>query len=745
MASFTQMNRHRCILAASALALLTVVAYLPALRNGFIWDDNDHFTENPAMIRPDGLQKIWSSLSVSRYYPLTLTTFWIERRLWGLNPLGYHAVNIALHALCAVLVFLLLRRLNVRAAWVGAALWAVHPVNAESVAWATELKNIQSAVFFFLSLLCFLRFERRRLGGWYALSLITFAAALASKPSTVVLPLVLLLLAWWQRGRVRRQDFVCAVPFFALALAMSALTIIEQSGHVARAPHDWSLAPMERLILAGRALWFYLASIVWPVNLMFVYPRWTLNANPLTSLLPLLGVVVVGVTVWRLRACPAGRASVFALGYFLVALLPVLGFFDIYYFRYSFVADHFLYLASLGAVALVASGAAVLLPGKWIQAGMSTIAIALLGTMSFRHCQIFRDDETLWRDTLARNPQAAIARNNLGIIFDARGQFRQGAEQYRKALAIKPDYLEARSNLGLALTELGQYQEAEQQLVRAVQIKPDFSKAHYCLGKLYYRMHRLDDAAYQYEAAIRSEPGLSEAHYDLGCVWRQQGQRARAIVCFQNALLVRPDYPEAHNILGTLLAEEGDLQGAIQQYQAALSILPDYGVPHYHLGVKLAELNRTDEAIAHLQQAVRLMPSFPDGYIQLAKALSQKDRFAEAIVVLKSGLNTNSPNPFVANEYAWLLATCPVPTLRNAPQAIEIGEALAKATGRKSPQPLDTLAAAYAEAGRFPEAQRVGREALALATSGNDTNLATQLAARVALYEKNQPFHLGSP
>jgi tetratricopeptide (TPR) repeat protein len=739
------MTRRKSFMAVAALVVLTVSTYLPALRNGFMWDDNDHFTQNPAMTAPDGLRRIWSSLAVSRYYPLTLTTFWAERRLWGLNPLGYHAVNIALHTLSAVLAFLLLRRLNVRAAWVAAALWAIHPMNAESVAWATELKNVQSGVFFFLTLLCFLRFERGSHRGWYALSLVSFAAALASKPSTVVLPLVLLLLAWWQRGRVQRQDLVRALPYFALALAMSALTIVEQSGHVGRAPHDWSLASTQRLILASKALWFYLASIVWPVNLMFVYPRWTLDADSLQSLLPLLGVVAIGATIWRLRARPGGRACVFGLGYFVVALLPVLGLFDIYYFRYSFVADHFQYLAGLGVVALVISGAAALLPGKSMQVAVSTVAIALLGAMSWRHCQIFRNDETLWRDTLTRNPLAAIAHNNLGIIFDERGQCRQGVERYREALTIKPDYLEARSNLGLALTELGQYQEAEQQLLQALQIKPDYSKAHDCLGKLYYRMNRLDEAAQHYALAIRFQPGLADAHYDLGCIWQQQGQRARAIACFQNALLVRPDYPEAHNNLGNLLADEGNLQGAVLHYQAALKIRPDYGKAHYNLGVKLAELNRPDEAIAHLQQTVRLMPSFSDGYIQLARVLSQENRYAEAIAALKSDLNTNASGSVVANEYAWLLATCPVVELRDAPQAIEIGEALAKATARKSPEPLDTLAAAYAEVGRFDEAVAVAHEALALAESNNDTNLTAQLAARIALYEKRRPFHIGSP
>jgi tetratricopeptide (TPR) repeat protein len=740
------MNRCLCVLAVPVLVILTFLTYLPALRNGFIWDDNDHFTENPAMTRPDGLQKIWSSLTVSRYYPLTLTSFWVQRRLWGLNPLAYHAVNIGLHALNAVLVLLLLRRLKVPGAWAAAALWAVHPVNVESVAWATELKNIQSGVFFFLSLLCFLRHERRPQGGWYAPSLVAFAAALVSKPSTVILPLILLLLAWWQRGRVQRQDLRRAAPFFALALAMSLLTIAEQHGHIERAPHDWSLSLTERFTLAGKALWFYGGKVLCPVNLMFVYPRWALDADSWLSWLPLVAAVAVAIRLWQLRRHGWANASLFGLGYFVIALLPVLGFFDIYYFRYSFVGDHFQYLASIGPLALLAAGATTVLHSRRTQVTAATVAVVALGVVSWRYTHVFHDDETLWRDTLAGNPQAVIAHNNLGIIFDTEGRYKQGAEQFREALAIKPDYLEAHSNLGLALTELGRYPEAEQELRQALTIKPDFSKAHDCLGRLYYRMNQMHAAAYHFAAAVRSEPGMAEAHYNLGCVWLQLDDRLRAIACFRNALLIRPDYPEAHNNLGSLLAEEGNLQEAVQHYQAALNIRPNYGQAHYNLGVKLAEMNHPDQAIEHLRQAIRLMRSFPpDGYIQLAKVLSQKDRFAEAIAVLKSGLNTNSPDPFVANEYAWLLATCPVAELRDPPQAIEIGEALVKATARKIPGLLDTLAAAYAEAGRFDEAVVDAREALALAQSKNDTNLATQLAARVALYEKRQPFRIGSP
>jgi tetratricopeptide (TPR) repeat protein len=739
------MNRRALWVSVLALAALTVITYAPTLRHGFIWDDDDHLTANPAMTPPGGLHQVWTSLTFSRYYPLTLTTFWVQRRFWGLNPLPYHAVNIVLHATSVVLFFLLLRRLNVRAAWVAAALWAVHPVNVESVAWVTELKNVQSGLFFFASLLCYLRFENRRTRTWFTASLACFAAALLSKPSTVVLPLVLLLLAWWQRGRCRRADFIRALPFLGLAAAMSVLTVAEQHRQVTLVPKDWSLTLTQRFLLAGKALWFYAAKVLWPGNLVFVYPRWELNADSPATLLPLLAAIAVAVALWQLRRRQWARASLFGLGYFAVALLPVLGFFDIFYFRYSFVADHFQYLACLGVVALVAGGAATVLRRRRLQVAASAITIIGLVALSWQHGRVFHDDEALWRDTLARNPGAAMAYNNLGMILNDKKQYEQAVELFQRALLIKPDFLEAHSNLGVSFTELGRYQEAEQELQAALRIQPNHGKAHYAMGRLYSRMKRTDDAIAQYQFAIRYTPTMPEPYFELAQLWQEQGRLAQAIQYYRRAVALRPDYVLAQNDLANALVDDGHPEEAIQHYQLALKTAPDAAGPHYNLGLALAKLNRTEESIQHLQMSTRLMPDFADGFVQWAKLLTQQGRFAEAIAVLKSALRTNSPDPVIANKYAWLLATCPVAELRNASQAIQIGEELARATGRKSPQPLDTLAAAYADAGRFPEAQRAAREALALATSNNDTNLAAQLAARVALYEKDQPFRSGPP
>ena len=731
----------RMIFAVAALLALTIVVFLPTLRNGFIWDDDDHLTANPAMTLPGGLHKIWTSVTFSRYYPLTLTTFWAQRRLWGLNPLPYHAVNIALHAASAALVFLLLRRLNIRGAWAAAALWAVHPVNVESVAWITELKNTQSGLFFFVSLLCFLRFERQETRAWFALALASFAAALLSKPSTVVLPLVLLLLASWQRGRLRKADWFRVAPFFAMSIGMSLLTVVEQRGQIERSPQDWSLNLTERLIVASKALWFYAAKLLWPMNLAFVYPRWDINADSPVSLVPLLGVVGVGAILWRYRQHLWAQAASLGIGYYAIALLPVLGFFDIYFFRYSFVADHFQYLASLGILALVVAGGAALLRQPATRWTAVAVSIAGLSAISWHHGQIFHDDETLWRDTVAKNPGAFVAYCNLGVIYNGKKLYGESERYFRQALRLKPGFLEAQSNLGLALTEQHRYEEAEQALREALRIKPDYSKALYCLGHLYYNMKRPAESEENFHRAILAEPTMVEAYYDLGTLLLEQGRRDEAIKCYRFALSLQPDYALVNSNLAKILVDKGELDEAIPLYERAVKASPKLAELRYNLALAYHHAGRLDEAISQFRTAIELNPGLAEAYLELGRTLADAHRYGEAIDIFRRGLEVEPRHMIMGNEMAWLMATAPDATLRNAPQAIQIGERLAELTARKEPKPLDTLAAAYAEAGRFDEAVATAREAAALAETQGLTNLASKIKSRASLYGKGRAYH----
>ena len=618
------------------LVLAVIVAYQPAWHAGFIWDDDDHLTANPAMTAPDGLRMIWSSLAVSRYYPLTLTSFWVQRRLWGLNPLPYHLVNIALNAINGLMVFLVLRRLRVTAAWLAAAVWVLHPVIVESVAWITELKNTQSGFFFLGALLCFLRFEAKGQPRWYVLALLCGACALLSKASTVVLPFALLLCVWWERGSWRLRDIGRIVPFFVLALPMSVLAMVEQRGHIARqGTTEWSLGIGQRFIVAGKAIWFYLGKVVWPVNLAFVYPRWEVATDSAGSYLPLAGVLAGGVILWTLRRQPWARAGLFGFGFFVVALLPVLGFVDVFYFRYSFVADHFQYLASLGVIACATSGITYAVDRSRSSSARvgNIIYPALLVTLAgltWRQNQIYHDPETLWRDTLAKNPNAWMVHYNLGEALWQAGRREESITQYEQALELNPDYAEAHFNLGFALVQLGKVPEGIGQYEQALRINPDYAEAHYNLGDVLWRTGQIEGAIREYEQALRVKPDYAKAHNNLGVALVRLGRFREAIGHYQQVVRLTPGQPAAHFNLGTALLQVGKPSDAAAQFTETLQLKPDDAAAHCNLGSALLQLGRVPEAIEQFQETLRLQPDYPDAHFNLGNALAASGKLTDA-------------------------------------------------------------------------------------------------------------------
>ena len=637
-------NAWRPLIAGAAIIFLALMAYQPVWHAGFIWDDDDHLTANPAMTAPHGLRMIWSSLVVSRYYPLTLTSFWAERQLWGLNPLPFHLVNVLLHGINGILVYFLLRRLRIPAAWLAATLWTLHPVNVESVAWVTELKNTQSGVFFFCALLCFLRFEAHQRRRWYALALLCGAAALLSKPSTVVLPVVLLLCAWWERGGWRRTDWLRTAPFFGLALAMSALTILEQRGSVLRTgPADWSMGMAERFVLAGKAIWFYAVKVLWPTNLAFVYPRWEVAADLFWRWLPLAGVVAVGIVLYQRRREPWAQASAFGLGFFVLALLPVLGFFDVYYFRYSFVADHFQYLASAGLIALVASAGVSVCKrtgrlGRNIGVATASATLMMLAALTWRQGHSYRNNETLWRDVVRKNPNSWMAHCNLAQAYALAGRMPEAIPHWEQALRIKPDYAGAHNNLGDALVQQGRLPEAVGEFEQVLRLRPGDAGAHHNLANALKLLGKTTEAIGHWEEALRIKPDYAEAHNDFGAALAQMGKTTDAIAHIEEALRLQPDFAEAHNNLGISLVQAGRVPEAIAQYEQALQINPEYAEAHYNLGIALAQVDRVTEAMEHWQQALQIRPDYAEAHYNLGVTLAQMGRVPEAIAHYEQAL-----------------------------------------------------------------------------------------------------------
>jgi tetratricopeptide (TPR) repeat protein len=450
-----------------------LVIYLPALGGLPVWDDDAHITRT-ALRSLDGLRAIWTQLGATQqYYPLLHSAFWMEAQLWGDAMLGYHAVNVALHTTAALLIVVLTQRLGVRGGWIAAVLFAVHPVQVESVAWVSELKNTLSLVFYLAGAIAWLRFEERRTAGAYAAALAWFVAALMTKTVTATLPAAILVVAWWRRGRIEgKRDVAPLVPWFVLAAASGLFTAWVERHLIGAEGSEFALSFVERLLLAARIVVFYLRTIAFPNDLIFSYPHWVIRADDPAQWLYPSGLLAVVGGAWWIRG--RTRAPLAVLLLFIGALFPVLGFFDVYPFRYSYVADHFVYLPS---VALFVATGAVLT--DWLArdrpqeqaAGRGAIAalVALLAFRSWTYARDYTDAETLYRATLARNPDSWMAHQNLGRIL-ARSERRMGEAipHFEAVLRLKPDHLRAHYSLGQALYVTGRRADAAPHLERAI-------------------------------------------------------------------------------------------------------------------------------------------------------------------------------------------------------------------------------------------------------------------------------------
>jgi hypothetical protein len=410
--------------AAIALVLIVIVAHAVSLRAGFIWDDDDYVTENRTLDEPGGLGRIWFELGATpQYYPLVHTTFWVEHRLWGERALGYHVVNVLLA--CRQRALVVLDPGGPRRSRRVAGRRAVRRASrhAESVAWITERKNVLSGLFYLGAMLAWLRFDseegdRKRS---YSLSLLLFVCALLSKTITATLPAAFLIIVWWRRGRIGMRDVVPTLPFFALGAVAGVLTSWMERFYVGAIGGDWMLSFAERFQVAGRAVWFYLGKLVWPHPLMFIYPRWHPGLWGVSGWAWLVAAICLLAVLWSLRS-RIGRGPLAAALFFGVTLGPALGFVNFYPMRFSYVADHFQYLASIGPLVLVA---AVVAGKKWAPA-VASAALIVLALLTWRQEAIYKDEVTLWRATLATNPNVFIAQNNLGGLLLTEGTRRRG-------------------------------------------------------------------------------------------------------------------------------------------------------------------------------------------------------------------------------------------------------------------------------------------------------------------------------
>jgi tetratricopeptide (TPR) repeat protein len=426
--------------------------------------------------------------------------------MWGDKTAPYHWVNILLHAFSALLVAKILRRLQIPGAWIAAGLFALHPVEVESVAWVSELKNTLSGVFYLSAALVYLGFDRNRNARNYFIALGLFLLGLMSKTVVATLPAALLVVFWWQRGKLSlKRDVLPPVPLFAAGIGAGLLTAwVERKFIISTQGAEYQFSMIQRCLIAGRGIWFYLGKLCWPVDLVFIYPRWNVSQTAWWQyLLPAAALALFAVLVWR-----RWRGTLAAMFFFAGALFPALGFFDVYPFRYSFVADHFQYHASLGPLTLAAVGLTRVKK-------TSVVVLLLLGALTWRQCGMYADAKTLWQATVRENPESWMARSNLGIALEGKGQFGEAIGQFREAVRLKPDYAPNHYNLGFALGSNGHIDEAIRQFQEAIRLDPDYAIAHNNLGTALGISGKTDEAIFQFQEAIRLNPNFTEARDNL--------------------------------------------------------------------------------------------------------------------------------------------------------------------------------------------------------------------------------------
>lgn len=654
------------LLGALVLVLLVFIAYAPALSAGFIFDDEQNLLANPTVRSLDGLRRMWlSPQSNEQYYPLTYSTFWIEYHLWGLAPAGYHAVNIVLHALNVLLLWRLFVVLKVPGAWLAAALFAVHPVESETVVWVAERKNVLSMALALASMLSYFRFapadaDRKPLkvhgGRWYVLAFLLYGLALFSKTAVVALPAVLAVLYWWKRGRLQGRDMVRLVPFFAVGIALSLVTVWVETHHVGAQGEAWQLPFGSRVLLAGRALWFYIGKLLWPYPLMFFYPRWSIDPRVWWQYLFPLAAVCAVVALWLLRG-RLGRGPLAAFLIYVGVLAPVLGFFNIYFAQFAQVADHFQYHASAALFALAAAGSASVIGRgsanlRAIAYVLGAILLVVLTGLTYDRTFFYETAEGFYRAILAENSTVWCVPQNLGAILHQQEKYEEALPLYQQAMAMNPADTMLYDGAGTVLLDWGhrdgiqptQLMQAIEYFREACRLEPRNFVARRNLGTALADARQFDEARRQFHAALEIYPQDAPAYVGLATLDSMAEDWTQAVANYQQALLINPEYFTAQFGLALSLVRAGRFQEAIPQMQHALELDPHNAQAQYEMGNLLARLNQSASAAAHFAEAVRLRPELAEAWYNLG-VLSRNRDLDKAIGCFQAALRAKPDYP----------------------------------------------------------------------------------------------------
>jgi len=652
------------------LFVATLFSHWQAIGGGFIWDDDAHVTR--AGLRTlDGLWAIWTKLGATQqYYPLVHSFFWFEQLFWGDAAQYYHVTNIVLHTLVAFLVVAIVKELGIRGAWVAGFIFALHPVHVESVAWITEQKNTISALFYLSAALMYLKFDKERVSKLYIIATSIFFCALLSKTVTATLPAALLVVFWWKRGRLSfRSDVLLLIPWLILGGAGGYFTAWVERVLIGAQGADYQSAvvlnPLTRCLLAGHAIWFYFSKLIWPTNLIFIYEHWTISAsNPFDYIYTLGFIVVISAFYMYSRQVDSNKhTGTFYRGplagalFFSGTLFPVLGFANVYPFMFSYVADHFQYLASLGVIVPLAALLTSLvdklsLENKGIGSAIGGVMLGLIGVLSWNQCQMYKSGESLYRVTIERNPNCWMAHNNLGAIVLAQGKILEAQLLFKKALDIRPRYPDAQSNMCSTLIRLGRPQEAILHGYEAVKLRPTSPENENNLAIALVEIGRLDEAITHYINSIKLRPNYVEVWNNLGNAYAALAKNGEAISCYQNAIKFDTTFADAFSNYGSLLVKLGNIKEGIDLQERAVRLNINSARYHAGLGAAYISANRKQEAVVQFQNSLQLDPNNSDVWFNLGNVYANTGNYKDAEVPYLNTLKLNANNIGAENNLA---------------------------------------------------------------------------------------------
>lgn len=461
-----------------AILAITAAVFYPLQDADFIWDDHDHFVSDVLQTEPDALQRIWFSpnKTVWNYWPVSRSSFWLERQLWGVNAAYSHYLNIVLHTLSAVLLFCILTYIRMPGAWLAALIFAIHPLTVESVSWIAERKNVLSMFFFMLSIGCYFIFDDRRRSPFlfYGLSILFYILALLSKSSVIVLPLVIAAIQF-VRGRPWNREFILSLLAFIFLSCLSALVSIYFEEHyIGTHPHYFDRTFLDKVLVASTIPFFYLKQFIFPSELMFIYPRWQLDPAKIYSYLPLISLLLSAVIMVIYRKKPWCKVLIATTLVYLACLFPVMSFFKVYGMRFSYVADHWAYVSLLPLCTITALGMHKLLSGnRKIYVVVSCSMIALLSFVSWNHTKVYLDPFSLWQDTVSKNPSAAIAHNHLASMYAKSGDIQKAGYHLSMAIQYDPYNNNLYRNRAILRKHMGDLEGAIQDLRTSVSLLED--------------------------------------------------------------------------------------------------------------------------------------------------------------------------------------------------------------------------------------------------------------------------------